>query len=327
MSKFPNHETFKEHKTFPQKFVEKFIYFDDYTFLSRNIFPKKMKKCYVYDIKDQKIADFFLDYGRLYLGFSDKFITKMVKNYLKSTIFSYSTGIFTYRFLKLINDLTCKEFRNIFFARSLSSLGDILSMLLGKNFSVNSYYTSIVFGKKLDTNNPDVFEPFNEFFLLEDFPTSIRYLFLGRGIRYYEVLERLSCIDIGGIVMSFGRFFVVLSNERILNKSKDFSFVSEFESMIGYYYLLREKFLISRKIYRLKNYTERWLKKFVDIGVADGLSPYAIYFSKKPEYFHDYLIREGIFSYGNTLFFSFQHDENDFKRLRRKLNQVFGISS
>ncbi|MCX8029914.1 MAG: hypothetical protein N2712_07975, partial [Brevinematales bacterium] len=94
----------------------------------------------------------------------------------------------------------------------------------------------------------------------------------------------------------------------------------------GYYYTIREAFLVKKKLFRLKNYTSRWLTKFVDDGFFDVLTPYSARVREGvySEEMNKFLLSEGILTDGNILFFSFQTEEPDFTRLRRKINQYRG---
>lgn len=319
MSNFPSKENFKNKRTKPQEFVEEFLGYGSFL-LEKNIFPRKLKKCYVYDILGQKFADFFLDYGKLYLGFSDKYLTKMLKNYLKSTIFSYSNGIFTYRFIKLLDDITGKRFSCVRFVRDFE-LPIVIKELLGNDFRVNSEFLSEYLEKDIG-DDFDVFEPFDEVFNFIKPSRKCKILFLGRGIRHGEVFDVLGKGDFDFVVFGFGRFYGVVGNEFNTINEK----ISEFEAVLGYYYLIRETFLVKKKVNKLWSIVKRWLYKFVELGIA-RITPYAIKFEiELPEDFNQSLLEEGILSRGDTLYFSYQHEENDFRRLRRKLNQVLGLT-
>lgn len=320
MSKFPSKESFKNKRTKPHEFVERFLGYESFL-LKRNIFPRKLRGCYVYDILGQKFADFFLDHGRLYLGFSDKYLTKMVKNYFNATIFSYSNGIFTYRFLKLLDDITGNRFKGVRFVRTCE-LPEIIGGMLGKSFGVNNKFLKELL-RVGDSDGFDVFEPFDEVFNFVKPERKCKILFLGRGIRYGEVFELLEKIEVDFVLFGFGRFYVIVGNEFGSIGGKE---ISEFDALLGYYYLIRETFLVKKKINKLWSMVKRWLQKFVDLGIA-SISPYAIKFERElPENFNQRLLEEGIISYSNVLYFSYRHEENDFRRLRRKLNQVLGVA-
>ncbi len=320
MSKFPSKETFKNKKTKPHQFIETFLGYDSF-FLQKNIFPKKVRGCYVYDVVGQKFVDFFLDYGRLYLGFSDKYLTKMLKNYLKSTVFSYSNGMFTYRFLKLLDDITGNRFRSFKFVREFE-LSEVIRKLVGDNFYVNNDFLK-EFLRAERSDNFDVFEPFDDSFSPIRSEKRSKVLFLGRGIRYSEVIDMLREVDVDFIVFGFGRFYGIIGDKIESIETR----ISEFEAVLGYYYTIRETFLVRKKINKLWSLVRRWLYKFVDLGISD-INPYSIKFkSELPEFFNQSLLEEGILSCGNTLYFSYQHEENDFRRLRRKLNQVLGLTT
>lgn len=338
MSKFPTKETFKSHKSKPQEFIENIIPQEPYLF-SRNILPKKVKKIYIYDIFGQKFADFFLDYGRYYLGFSDKYITRMLKDYLGSTIFSYSNGIFTYRFLKTVRDVTNFDFKLALFVRDYESLSLLLKELSNGKVSANSEYLSSVLSVKFVSKKPLIFDPFSEVLELRDLVSSTSVVFLGRGLRYPEVLNWLPNVDANVLILNFGKFFGVFVRDKRSNSLLDvvrriwrgMSFeelgrvynISEFDSVLGYYYILRETFLVKKKLFRLRNYTSRWLSKFVNEGFFDVLTPYSarVRRDRYKEDMNKFLLSEGILTHRDILFFSFQTEEPDFNRLRRKINQ------
>ncbi|MEN2997533.1 MAG: hypothetical protein ABDH28_00620 [Brevinematia bacterium] len=329
MSKFPKPENFKNHKTLPQKTLEEvFPYSNSYLFRN-NIFPRKFKKCYIYDILEQKFTDFFLDRGRYYLGFSDKYLTKMVKNYLKTSMFSYSKGVFSYRFTKLLKELTGNRFEHLLFAPSYESLCGVIERFVGGELSDGVE----VCGNRKGCCRLSLYDQNMALELknLEKVCGEVVVLDLGYGLRYPEVIKLLQEIDFGLVILWVGRFFVILLRKEFISLIRDSDIcgceLSEFDAMFGYYYLMRERFLVTKKLVELRKLSQRWLGKFVDLGIATLLTPYSLQFNSSllPEDFNLALLREGILSYGNTLFFSFQHEENDFKRLRRKLNQIFGI--
>ncbi|MCX8029711.1 MAG: hypothetical protein N2712_06945 [Brevinematales bacterium] len=315
MSKFPSPENFKNHKTKPQEFIENFIHYPNYL-LSKNILPRKFKRCYIYDIMEQKFVDFFLDYGKYYLGFSDKYLTKMTKNYLKTTILSYTNGIFTYRFLKLLREIF--EFNTIMLTRDIENLNHLIQEVINDEIIVNSEFLLTQIRKSKLSKKPNVSEPFDEILNYSEIPKTTNLLFLGRGIRYPQILKTLNNLDIEHVVLGLGRFFILLSRTKIQNHP--LSRITEFDAMFGYYYLLREKFLIENKLSELKKLSKRWLSKFVELGTADDISPYCIKIKNSAEELNIKLLQEGIITKGNILFFSYQHEENDFRRLRRKLN-------
>lgn len=341
MSKFPTKDNFKNHKSKPQEYLESVLPFKSYLF-SKNILPRKTKKIYIYDVFGQKFADFFLDHGRYYLGFSDKYITRMVKDYLKSTILSYSNGIFTYRFLKVVRDTINFDFKLTFFARNYEMLKFILDEFSGNKTTTNSNYLNKVLGLKVVFKEPLVFDPFSDALEVRELVNSAPIIFLGRGIRYPEIMEWLSDVDSSIVVLNFGRFFGVFARDRksksfievirsILRGSRvdgmsDVYSLSEFDAVFGYYYTIREAFLVKKKLFRLKNYTSRWLTKFVDDGFFDVLTPYSARVREDvySEEMNKFLLSEGILTDGNILFFSFQTEEPDFTRLRRKINQYRG---
>ncbi|MGC8869681.1 MAG: hypothetical protein ACP5PT_01135 [Brevinematia bacterium] len=308
MSKFPTHDSFKNHKTKPQLFLEKF--YEDSFLTSRNIFPRKFKQDYVYDIVGQKFVDFYLDEGRLYLGFSDKYITRMVKDYLNHTIFSYSHGIFTYRFSKLLFDLTNGKYSFFYYIYRFEDLFNFIKSF--GSVGGNTEYLRNTFGLQ---EGYFVFEPYDEVFNLISPIGEFKILFLGRGIRG-NVL-----IDCEILIIGLGRFFVVMSKDKLRLSS----YISEFDAMFGYYYLLRESFLVKNKYRKLRFLSFNVLDKFVKLGFATKLTGYGVKFENINDDFNEFLLKEGILSKGKVFYFSFQHSKNDFERLKRKLNKFFGV--
>lgn len=306
MSKFPTPENFKNHKTKPQLFLEKFYTGSFLT--SKNILPRKFKKVYIYDVVGQKFADFFLDNGRLYLGFSDKYITKMVKDYLSHTILSYSQGIFTYRFSKLLFDMTGGEYDFIYYLYRFDELFNFVKYF--GEVGGNTEYLKSTFALK---EGDFIFEPYDDVFNPVSPDGNKNIIFLGRGIRSDFPLDSKI------LIVGCGRFFVVLSKEKLnLN-----SYISEFDAMFGYYYLLRERFLVKNKYKKLYCMSYAYLGKFLELEVAEKLSGYGIKFKFINSEVNEFLLKEGILSEGNIFYFSFQHNKNDFHRLRRKLNKFF----
>lgn len=311
MSKFPSSENFKNHKTKPQEFVERFLPTSSYLSMW-NIFPKKLRKCYIYDILGQKFVDFHLEFGKHYLGFSDKYISKMAKNYLKSTVFSTFNGIFTYRFLKLLQKLIGDRFKNFLFVENEVLLEKVLAQLRVKYLW-------------------QPFSPFGENFeiAISHIPVEQKILDLRGGFRYPQIVENLKNSLASCVILWVGKFYVVALEDGVNVEINERKPLSEFEAMLGYYYLIREKFLVSKKLHRLETFSKRWLGKFVESEVADKLTPYGIKLKETTVPFDEVsekLVKEGILvPHSGNMFFSFQHEENDFKRLRRKLNQVLSI--
>ncbi len=375
MSKFPSSQTFKNKKTKPLHEIEKHIPTSKTSPLCEyNILPRKTKEIYIYDILEQKFADFYLNNGKLFLGYTDKYVTKMTKNYLKHTINSYYKGIFTYRLISLLEKLTNKTFKYVSICRNdEEALSKILSFLSHHEVISNSnYIKSLIKANGQVRNQKKIFiiEPHDEVFNIDYKILSHLYkvrvkktkpkfrntkyfasliattigkkeikhklignkvfqdnIFLknivvlslsrmGTRFKYFSILKHLK-VDILLLGISNG-YTAVLHNYKNLR----FFNITEFEAMLCYYHLLRENFLISKKEKKLKKNVTRSLSKFYKLGIIKKLSPYGVLI-EHPRFSNEYLIKEGIISKGNTLYFSFSHNINDLLRLKRKLNLLF----
>jgi len=367
MSKFPSYETFKTSRTKPHLEIEKHVPDLSCSYLiNYNILPKKTKDVYIYDIVGQKFADFYLNNGKLFLGYTDKYITRMIKNFLKHTINSYSKGIFTYRLISLVMKITRNRFKYVSVARNdIEVFERVVNFFKPSDVIVNSEYLKSLINntythshsRKLFFIEPhdEVFNidytflfylhrvnllakselkhfkckfcsvlPMNNFFNQKVLDRS--YLFkntvilslsrMGFRFKYFSLLKgmKLDALIIG---ISNG-YTILLHNYEKLR----FFDISEFESMVCYYHILRERGLISRKESELKRNVTKTFAKFHKLGVIKKLSPYGI-LVKHGKFSNENLIREGIFTVGDTIYFSFSHGINDFLRLKKKLGSLF----
>jgi hypothetical protein len=375
MSKFPSHQTFKNKKTKPFHEIEKHIpNLNNSPLYEYNILPKKTKEIYIYDILEQKFADFYLNNGKLFLGYTDKYITKIAKNYLKHTINSYHNGIFTYRLTSLLKKITNKTFKYVSIGRNDEEVVlKILNFLYPDEVITNSNYVKSLIKtnwQKRSQKKIFIIEPHDEVFNIDYKILSNLYKVRVRKIKttprttkYFASLppttggnKKIKYTLINSNLVQNNVLFkniVILSLSRMGTRFKHFSLlkhlkvdilllgisngytavlhnyenlrffnITEFEAMLCYYHLLREDFLISKKERELKKNVIKGLSKFYKLGIIKKLSPYGALI-EHPKFFNEYLIKEGILSRGNVLYFSFSHNINDFLRLKRKLNSLF----